>query len=657
MLYELTRNGLEERHPCGIVFTNKLAPQGCAPRGALSIRLASFLLILLLFLDHLTPRYHIYYVCSITYSMPLLLFFPTSLDHIAPASQCEDANRDEASIASQSEASTVSTDTIGSVSTWLESHPSCSLGYDHVDCPIFFQEQESQLQERGRQDLEEVTQRGRKRTRSWPRDPEQTAIKRQRLNGTSLSMPPSTPVKPRGDEKRVVQGAQDPLSNAQSAGGPYEEAGTYQISNKTMEEMDPEKTPRPMSTRDTRRPQSIIMRSHPILPPPQSPSPSFRAMMLASPQHKDSDSDSDSETRKRAPEEDDSIPSGSPKKSRPSSPSKLSSISDFQFTDTDIRYFPFDTPGYPIPSDMVQLHEEIEDIGLRRAVIPKLLQDQALPDLKRAKDDFYATDMDLFNLPNSPDIQDLLTSHEAVCKIVSSARDCVIMGCPEPTWGSEVVSRVLDLALAGHWRRQDIWYRDITTARVGDPTLYPKDAQGATQSKLVDYTILFNTFRDGPMNEEIHKKIKRDKYNKENPAPNLISINPTKSDYLMHSPLVINAELKKGLISEKKLHLQLAFFVSAHYKRLRQLAPKITLPTLPLLSIQGQAWKFLLACPHEDGSAYILGGLSMGDTSDAPGTYAVLRGVRRLARWTHEVYMPWFKKEILSADMAAAAAA
>ena len=210
-----------------------------------------------------------------------------------------------------------------------------------------------------------------------------------------------------------------------------------------------------------------------------------------------------------------------------------------------------------------------------------------------------------------------------------------------------MVSRLLNMALKGEWKSQKVWYRDVTTATITDKSLLPRNAAGEVmQSKMVDYALVLNAFNQGPLNDTIRQRLTADQ-ELATAKDWTSSINPTHALYLIWSPPVVSIELKRAKIDEETMRVQLALWVSALYKRLQQLAPGVKLPSLPLISIQGHSWNFMLACPQDDGKTYILCDITLGDTKTAKGTYAVIAGVRRLARWTEEVYLPWFRTCVL----------
>ena len=404
--------------------------------------------------------------------------------------------------------------------------------------------------------------------------------------------------------------------------------------------IDPDTTPRAHRESQLRqdhlpiRPNIFSNPSHsaPILSPSQP--------LESNSSHSSCSTPSLSGSRKRkSPSVDTTSESSSAKRKRGGSPVKLTHMHDFGPSDTDIVYQQFGSPGYPIPPDMNDLVAAMRRIGKEFGVLPKEFQDRTVDGV----DDTEILNYNKVESALSPESLD--TFHGCILELLDRAMDCFNQKLAEPAWGSEVIVRLLDVALEHNWTSQRTWYRDITTARITDKSLLPKNAAGdVVQSKIVDYALVLNAFNQGSLNDMIRQRLEADQILAK-AKDRKISINHT--DYLVWSLIVVSIEIKKGLIGEEDLRVQLALWVSAHFKRLRQLNPGVKLPSLPLLSVQGHFWKFLLACPQDNDKIYILCDITVGDTRTAIGAYAVVAGVRRLAKWTEEVYLPWFRMCIL----------
>ena len=237
---------------------------------------------------------------------------------------------------------------------------------------------------------------------------------------------------------------------------------------------------------------------------------------------------------------------------------------------------------------------------------------------------------------------------DRVLMIRRSTLECVAENVSEPSWNSEVHSTLLRLALEGYWETQEVWYRDITTARISSKSLVPWNmVTGAMQSKMVDYAIMINPSREftdpssGNLHNHVVEKLKVEK---------AVSINQTAAEYVRYKPIAVNIETKRGAVGEDEAHIQLSTWLTAQYTRLRQLMPpnaKTELPSFPVLSVQGQRWLLMIAWIHDNGRIDLIKELHLGLTGSAIGVYQVIAAIQRIAQWVKDVYRPWFEREIL----------
>lgn len=332
---------------------------------------------------------------------------------------------------------------------------------------------------------------------------------------------------------------------------------------------------------------------------------------------------------------------------RSRSPTKR--LGDFQLSDISVKMIAIGTHGYSIRSDVKGLYRDLRSIANGRGVIPMAVKDIALDELEDLVDDSN------FAPFNRQDVEQLATrcslDHrglwDRVHEILDAALECKNKELAEPSWNSEVHSSLLRLALRGWWQSRDIWYCDITTAKIHDASLLPTVATGATmQSKMVDYALVLEEPQDiyGGIINTLR-------------AENRPSINHTKMEGVRFSPIAVSIETKRGAVDEDTAYVQMAMWVAAHFARLRQLTNDngpTQLPVLPLVIVQGFEWKLMFAEARagtvEGGNqqTLIFNYLRLGDTNSVLGIYQVLEAVRRLARWVDEVYKPWFKSAVLA---------
>jgi hypothetical protein len=215
-------------------------------------------------------------------------------------------------------------------------------------------------------------------------------------------------------------------------------------------------------------------------------------------------------------------------------------------------------------------------------------------------DDLCFADYDFHPDLNAHEADDVLWRQ--VLDLFESARECRTKHLPEASWNAEVHSRLLRASLSGNWRSSGIWYRDITTAKIADPSLLPTAYAGASsltmQSKMVDYALIIDP--SAALGERIAATLRKEGRS---------SINQTSAEHVRFAPIGVSFETKRAAVDEDEGYVQLGTWVVAHFARLRQLVRnrdraahggiggdgEVQLPVLPLVIIQGHDWKMMVA--------------------------------------------------------------
>ena len=338
-------------------------------------------------------------------------------------------------------------------------------------------------------------------------------------------------------------------------------------------------------------------------------------------------------------------------KSRSQSPTKH--LGDFQFSDMPVDSRAWSTAA--IPPELEDLVKDMTRIGHGIEIIPTAVKDrfvairETVHGFQWAKDDGRGKRAEKEPMDRMTGGLGHAMFWHQVSMIHRATAKCVAEGDPEPAWNSEVHSRVLRLALEGHWQTQEVWYKDITVARISNKSLVPWNiATGAMQSKMVDYAIVINPSQEftGDPSKNLHNHIiEKLRFEKAG-----ASINQTAAEWVRFRPIGVNVETKKGAVGEDEAHVQLGTWLTAQYSRLRQLMPgkvKTKLPSFPVLSVQGQRWLLMIACIRENGRIDLIKELHLGVTGTFMGVYQVIAAIRRIAQWVNDVYRPWFEREIL----------
>ncbi|KAI9731062.1 MAG: hypothetical protein M1818_007919 [Claussenomyces sp. TS43310] len=324
--------------------------------------------------------------------------------------------------------------------------------------------------------------------------------------------------------------------------------------------------------------------------------------------------------------------------------SPVKRMSDLRFSDIPVEMHSFGNREYPTPSKMLDLCRDLRRIGDGFGVIPHYMKE--CMETVKLEVDFY--DMNFAaatrnqSVPGSLDID---IAWHTMLDILDSASECLEKSYSESAWNSDVHSRVLRFALSGYGKAQGVWFRDITTASIHDPSLLPTIAATSSilQSKMVDYALVLEPQR--PFEARIIETLRRE---------GKPSINQTNAEYARFAPIAVSIETKRAAIDETAANVQLSMWVAAHMARLRQLAAAANTnedpPGLPAIIVQGHDWKFTLAYAYNRERTVVLKDILIGATNSMMGLFRLIAGLRRLARWVDEEYRVWFDKNALNAS-------
>lgn len=238
------------------------------------------------------------------------------------------------------------------------------------------------------------------------------------------------------------------------------------------------------------------------------------------------------------------------------------------------------------------------------------------------------------------------TFWEQVVDLKHIAKECFEMNAPEATWNGEVHCRLLRLSLRSGRQANNVWYRDVTTARIVDKSLIPTVATIPVQSKLVDYAMIIEPTEE--MKARIVETLSRQLYTrKQRVVP---SINAPSAEWIRFEPIAVSIETKRHTDYQDSGELQLGSWTIAHFLKLRQLMrdPSQDLPVLPVVYIVVHQWRLMLAHEKPGPRLNVHSYMVLGETSSFVGIYRIIAAIRRLARWVDEEYRPWLEREVLS---------
>ncbi|KAL8735428.1 MAG: hypothetical protein Q9166_000974 [cf. Caloplaca sp. 2 TL-2023] len=343
--------------------------------------------------------------------------------------------------------------------------------------------------------------------------------------------------------------------------------------------------------------------------------------------------------------EDDGVTSNadttSTNRTRPSSPRKARQ--KLLLAEVGIIPVTIGTKGFELPKEAQNLCRDLRRLQTQRGLLPLSVRNDARDELEFDDDMYYS---------EQPEPAEILHSlnHEEVWKSVHFIRDAAQEAfdedSPESTWNMTVHAPILQTALRGHWKSQEIWYKDLTTARVCDKDLLPKVQGASVKSKMVDFGIVIQPQARSTLWDEVVQVCKSQAYH---------TVNQTDAPHLCKTPIAISMEVKRAGGSEDEALVQLETWVTAHYNNLRVLlrsrGEEAELPILPLIQTQGHEWRLIIAEMDSNESLIILHrGIKLGSTDSMLGIYQIIASIDRLAQWVSADYRIWWTRSVLGYD-------
>ena len=322
---------------------------------------------------------------------------------------------------------------------------------------------------------------------------------------------------------------------------------------------------------------------------------------------------------------------------------------DMQLAEVSIEKTTFGTPGCELPASANNLYKAIRLIELGQRILPSAIR-------SIIKNTVESLDEDMYYFISSDNTEDSDNHHacwQRILRVLSAARECKDGDYPESAWNSEVHSRVLRIALEGP-ESTEVWYKDLTSARISERRLLPMIPGFNPKSKMVDYGIVIQPAFNSSLKASIKGFCRKQQVD---------SVNQASPNHIRFTPIAVSIVTKRAAIEEDEAILQLNTWVSAHFDKLDSLISsyspnekakaevkaKATMPILPLVKIQGHDWKLLIAEKKTD-LILIHGELAIGSTDSHLGVYQILAALRRLAQWVNDEYRPWWIREILGEE-------
>ncbi|KIX05161.1 uncharacterized protein Z518_06033 [Rhinocladiella mackenziei CBS 650.93] len=320
--------------------------------------------------------------------------------------------------------------------------------------------------------------------------------------------------------------------------------------------------------------------------------------------------------------------------SQGTSKSPIERIGDLRFARMPIQYYDLSENLEKLPSDARDLYEKLRAVGGGSGVMPAHIRDEIFD--HGGKTDLLLPHMfDETSVASGRPTTQLLSELYNVDEICKATKRCSLNRQAEPAWNCAVHYPIINLALR---ICEGVEVLNVTTAKIC-PAFDYRDIGGNTlPSKMVDFTI--NLVPDHDMDHRITESL-------EVQPPHLRTINQSMYHPLRFTPTIVSIETKPPGGSEQDADIQLGVWVSASFKRIRELCENGPVPiALPLLYVHGDQWFSMFACDTQNGTE-ILARFLVGNTSTVLGCYKVMTAIRILSEWGTTSFKQWFGSAVL----------
>ncbi|KAG9496291.1 hypothetical protein J7337_012877 [Fusarium musae] len=241
---------------------------------------------------------------------------------------------------------------------------------------------------------------------------------------------------------------------------------------------------------------------------------------------------------------------------------------------------------------------------------------------------------------------------EEIVQICNYARHCHDTNHEEAAWNMEVHHRLLEAIL----REPDastaapLNFTSCTTARP-----HRRFVPYSSTAKMIDFCLYLNP-TDSPALQALGRQ-----------TPTL-TVNHTDFAPLQLSPIVLSIETKRPGKELDAAQLQMGVWHAAQWSFLRSVIGLTPQPLtaeeeiqrnqkanevlgqlgfIPGIIVQGHRWLFVFSTLEGDKTV-LWTERQFGTTQSILDTYAVVAGIRELARWARDVYVPWFRANVLA---------
>ncbi|RSL95654.1 hypothetical protein CEP52_011926 [Fusarium oligoseptatum] len=298
-----------------------------------------------------------------------------------------------------------------------------------------------------------------------------------------------------------------------------------------------------------------------------------------------------------------------------------------------------DPDNRDMPSDLANLLDDMYDFSTARCIIPDILKSeigkQSVDDrsLRRLRNDAYYSlatdDLPLMDMASASRL--MLT----VRKLVKRAGQCHHLQYDEAGWNNLVHTPLLDAVFndGDPNETQLVDFSPCMTASVSSRFHY-----FPIPATKVDYVLYLDAGAEDPCTTDAIAKLEE----------TTGSVNHTSFTPLASHPISVSIETKRHGGDGRRADVQMAAWQAAQWSFLEALTGGSVdnLAFLPGVIVQGHEWKFV-ATTRKDNKTTLWSSHQFGTTMTLVGVFQIMAGLRRLRRWSVEVFWPWYKKHVL----------
>ncbi|KAK7408302.1 hypothetical protein QQX98_009504 [Neonectria punicea] len=299
-----------------------------------------------------------------------------------------------------------------------------------------------------------------------------------------------------------------------------------------------------------------------------------------------------------------------------------------------------DPDNKTMPSALANLLNDMYDFSTERDIIPDVIKDEIVKrsasdrSLRRLRDDAYyqAAETGL----SSADASRLMLTAR---KLVKRAGQCHHLQYDEAGWNNLVHTPLLDAVLNDRdpSESQSVDFSPCMTAPIS-----PRFHHFSITSTKVDYVLYLDADGEDVSISDALAQLEKSEG----------SVNHTAFTPLSQHPISISIETKRHGGDGRRADVQLAAWQAAQWSFLEsQAGDKVNeLAFLPGIIVQGHEWKFV-ATTRRDRKTTLWSSHQFGTTMTLVGIFQIMAGLRRLRRWSTEVFWPWYKSQVLGLEV------